>query len=200
MKLDEVKSLILQNGLTDELLTQFIRSLQRVHSNYNRCQHCYTFGVELKDTDPHGGIRLIKLGLENYAQTDHDRYRSWYNLGLLQESMKDHTAAKESYLLAVAADPRNQNLYLDLLRNELHLTGFRHSTDAEHFGMEAVKMEAFARQMHHAQFYLFLGMAVLCIHRKDAQGLRAAAERLAAPALRMCATPEALQFVQSLKL
>ncbi len=171
MKLDEVKAHILENGLTDELLADFAVCLNRVRINYDRCQHCYTFGAELVVRDPAGGIRLIQMGLEQFAQTDHDRYRSYYNLGLLQEAVKDYAAAKESYLFALSFCKENTNVYLDLLRNELHLTAFGFSEDLVHFTAEASNMTPFARQMPHAEFYLLLGRAVLQQTLQDEDGL-----------------------------
>lgn len=171
MKLREVKSLILQNGLTEDLLEAFLGCMKRVRTNYDRCQHCYTFGAELVDKDLAGGIRLIQMGLEQYAETDHDRYRSYYNLGLLQEAAKNYTTAKESYLLAFSFSKENTNVYLDLLRNELHLTGFGFSEDLVHFAAETSNMAPFARQMPHAEFYLLLGQAVLQQSQQDKDGL-----------------------------
>ncbi len=177
MKLEEVKAQILRCKLDDSLFEAFTACLKRVRGNYERCQHCYTFAAELMRIDAHGAIRLIHWGLAQYSETDFDRYRSYYNLGLIQESIGNYACAKESYLFALQ-NSNNANLSIDLLRTQLHLTEFSYSDDLAQYCQAASMLDSFAKDFPHAELYLLLGQAVLCMHEADNEKLYAIKQQI----------------------
>lgn len=66
MKIKEVEALMMQQGVTDELLHEYEKALRRSGSDYHRQQNCYVFGYNLRETDYAGAIRMVEFGMQRY--------------------------------------------------------------------------------------------------------------------------------------
>ena len=77
MKLAELEEKMMAEGFSEELFLQFREGLKRVRGNYNKCQHCYLTAYGLKAKDFEAAIRMIRYGLENFAELWVDFSRSY---------------------------------------------------------------------------------------------------------------------------
>lgn len=100
MKLDEVKLLICQQGLTDGLMAEFICSLRRVRGDFLRAQHCYLLAYEIKEHDYAGAVRLIGYGLKHFAADTMTRRFCYEHLARAHRANLNFEAAKACYDMA----------------------------------------------------------------------------------------------------
>ena len=110
MKLKDVEALFEAGQFSDELVEEFRKALRRVHGTFLRTQHCYTPAVSMPKENYLQAVAMIRLGLEEYAADDHDRMRSYENLGHICERAEDYPAAIRAYRTAmeIARDSDHQ--------------------------------------------------------------------------------------------
>ena len=89
MKLAEIENAMNTEGFSEELYSQFQDKLKYVRGNYNKCQHCYTTACGFKKQDLRHAIRMIQYGLDNFAESWIDYYRSYGNLADIYARLKD---------------------------------------------------------------------------------------------------------------
>lgn len=138
MKIREAEELILREGLTDALLAEYEKALQRSGSDYHRQQNCYILGYNLRERDYLGALRLVEFAMKRYRFTfPGDRRRGYEMLAHIHRDNGRADLAKQ-YLQVTRELLRQEQRgepqmgeTLELLRNELTLTAYRWSEDLE---------------------------------------------------------------------
>jgi len=180
MKLNEIEKTITTKGFTEDLFWDYVKALKRVPGNSLRCQHCYITALEMKSSDFDNAIRVIHFGLENYAETWLDHWRSNRNLGILYEKRKMYDKAKNIYLVMLdTLDETKQISYkadinFELLRAEMHVTSFNHSKELEAYYRKAMLANEFQQRSRHFIFYKSIAEMIIYDHLKDKNGFEAA--------------------------
>ena len=136
MKLDEVKGLICQQGVTDELMAEFLKSLRRVPGNWSKCQHCYLLAYELREWDYAGALRLIEYGLANFADCLTSERFCYEKLGQAHQANGAPEEAKRCFaiareLMAAETGRRPDVGTFQVLETELARTGYTWSEELE---------------------------------------------------------------------
>ena len=130
MKLAEVEEKMKTEGFSEELFLQFQEGLKRVRGNYNKCQHCYLTAYGLKSKDYEAAIRMIRYGLDNFAEKWTDFCRSYENLARIYLRRENYREARDCYLVELGkmvefGEERYADaLAVNLVFSELHCEGF----------------------------------------------------------------------------
>ena len=170
LKISEIESKMEQGYFSEQLFAEFQTALKRVPKKL-RCQHCYTTAYYLKDKRPKDGIRLIQFGLENYESDWVDQMRAHQNLGGIYESCKDYPSAKSAYEQALATVPDDfkndylPDLSMDILRAELHCSGFAYSEYLGELYQAVMQADEFEAEFRSFSFYR--AIAELIIAKKN---------------------------------
>lgn len=173
MKLNEIEKTITTKGFTETLFLDYIKALKRVPGNSLRCQHCYITALEMQSFDFDNAIRMIHFGLENYAETWLDHWRSNRNLVILYEKREMYDKVKDIYLLMISSlDETKQvsviiDIYFELLKTEMHLNGFNYSAELEEYYGKTVLASEFQQQFRHFIFYKSIAEMINYDHSKD---------------------------------
>lgn len=101
MRLKDIEALFEAGQFSDELVEEFRKALRRVRDPFLCTQHCYTTAVSMPKESYLQAVALIRLGLEEYAGDDHDRMRSYENLGHICDRAEDYPAAARAFRTAM---------------------------------------------------------------------------------------------------
>ena len=187
MKLDEVKLLICRQGLTDDLMAEFLLSLRRVRGVFLKAQHCYLLAYEIREQDYAGAVRLIEYALKHFAEDTMTRRFCYEHLARAHRANLNFGAAKACYDRAqqLLAAERHQHggtaaqaEALFALRNELELTGYQWSADLEQYCGQIDRADALLLGLRDEAFTLAAADYLIGEHHQDAQAMTAAARQL----------------------
>lgn len=171
MKIDEVKAMIREHGLTDELMAEFLLSLRRVRGNWNKTQHCYLLAYEIRESDYTGAVRLIQYGFQNFAEDDTSRRFCYEHLGRAHQANGRTDLAKECYQAAKELMKRTyggvEGDTLLALRNELELTGYHWSADLEALYHETDPESDIVWTLRPNSMLLAMAEYIVAEHRQD---------------------------------
>ena len=184
MKLDEVKLLICQQGLTEKLMEEFLFSLRRVRGGFLKAQHCYLLAYEIRERDYAGAVRLIEYALKHFAEDTMTRRFCYEHLARAHRANLNFGAAKACYDRAqqlLAAERHQQGgtavqaETLFALRNELDLTGYQWSADLERYCGQIDREDALLLALRDEAFTLAAADYLVGEQHQDAQAMAAAA-------------------------
>lgn len=180
MKLEEVKALIRQQGVTDELMAEFLNSLRRVHGGFLKAQHCYLLAYEIRASDYAGALRLIQYGYQHFAEDDVTRRFCYQKLGEVHQANGRADLAKPCYLAAKELLKREFGAAagdtLQALRNELELTGYAWSADLEALYLETAAQDDLIWTLRPNRLLLYMAEYLVARHRQDEAFMRRARE------------------------
>ncbi len=172
MKLDEVKALIRAQGVTDELMAEFLKSLCRVADNWNKCQHCYLLAYELRESDYAGALRLIEYGREHFADCLTAERFCYEKLGYvhrangaLEEAERCFAIARE--LMAAETGRRPDVGTFQVLETELERTGYTWSEELERLYDQIDPEESLVFGLRKVAFRLAAVEYLISEHRQD---------------------------------
>lgn len=187
MKLDEVKQLICQRGLTEALMAEFLLSLRRVRGGFLKAQHCYLLAYEIREQDYAGAVRLIEYALKHFAEDTMTRRFCYEHLARAHRANLNFGAAKAcndraQQLLAAERSRKNETAAqaeaLFALRNELELTGYQWSADLERSCGQIDREDALLLGLRDEAFTLAAADYLVGAQHQDAQAMAAAARQL----------------------
>lgn len=180
MKLSEVEEKLKTEGFSEDLFSLFLAGLKRVRGNYNKCQHCYTTAYALKGKDHEAAIRMVHYGLENFAGSWTDFYRSYENLARIYLRRDRFTEARECYLAELEkmtefkAEQYADVLAVDLVFAEMHCEDFACTDNLrKYYGLAGSDLAktAFTRR---ERFYYALAALVIALHDLGTEGAKPA--------------------------
>ena len=174
MKIKEAEALMLQQGLTDELLREYEKALRRSGSDFCRQQNCYVFAYTLADSDYPGALRLVEFAMQRYRFEYPDMVRRGYEmLAHIHEKNGRADLAKPYWQLAreLLKQERGGEAggSLPALRNELALTACRWSEDVERLWQEASQEDDLLWTLRPNGFLLAMAEYLVAEHRGDAE-------------------------------
>lgn len=187
MKLDEVKLLICRQGLTDELMAEFLLSLRRVRGAFLKAQHCYLLAYEIREQDYAGAVRLIEYALKHFAEDAVTRRFCYEHLARAHRANLNFGAAKACYDRAqqlLAAERHQQGgtaaqaEALFALRNELELTGYQWSADLERYCGQIDRADALLLALRDEAFTLAVADYLIGEQHQDAQAMTSARQQM----------------------
>ena len=175
MKIKEVEVLILQQGLTDELLQEYEKALRRSNSDYNRQQNCYILGYNLRERDYAGALRLMEFAMQRYQFTfPGDRRRGYEMLAHIHRDNGRVDMAKQYLQVARELLGRERSgegetgETLLLLQNELTLTAYHWSADLEALYYETDSESDIVWTLRPNSLLLAMAEYLVAEHRQDA--------------------------------
>lgn len=144
MKIDELKLQLLRGDLSDETITAFKKALNR-YSKEKRCAYAYTVAAQmLKRHKAYDlSLSLLQTALAEYAETSIDIMRCHWHMAAVYDAQENFTRAHEAYLDAFSALEEEDWPYYEtalgneLMRTELHRSGFCYTPDLVHYHMLA---------------------------------------------------------------
>lgn len=172
MKIKEAEVLILQQGLTDELLQEYEKALRRSNSDYNRQQNCYMLAEKLAARDYPGAVHLVEFAMQRYRFAGSFMCHWGYQLlGDIHRCAGRPDEAKRCYQIAREALPSKQRGMENdgLLRNELTLTGYQWSEDLERFYLETAPVAGLTFSLRKHALLLAMAEYIVAEHRKDVE-------------------------------
>lgn len=187
MKIGDVKVMICQQGLSDALMAEFLRSLRRVPGLWSKGQHCFLLGEEIAQTDYAGAVQLIEYGLQHFAHDTQACRLGYEHLARVHRANLAFDAAKACYDTArrLLAAERGQEAgcaasleALFALRNELDRTDFAWSADLEALCREVDREEEILFGMRGYALTLAMADCIIAEHAEDEQGIVAAREQV----------------------
>ena len=180
MKLAEIEEKMKTEGFSEELYLQFQEGLKRVRGNYNKCQHCYITAYDLKGQDFEGAARMIRYGLDNFAEMWIDFYRSYENLAKIFLRRDKYQEARACYLaelekmLELHEERYSDVLAVDLVFSELHCEGFACTDNLRRFHDLAKSDLAKTGFTRRERFYFALAELVIALHDQGVEGAQSA--------------------------
>lgn len=175
MKIKEAEALILQEGLTDELLAEYEKALRRSGSDYNRQQNCYILGYDLRQRDYLGAVRLVEFAMQRYQFTfPGDRRRGYEMLAHIHRDNGRPDLAKQYLQVArvlLAQERRGEGEMgetLLLLQNELTLTAYQWSEDVERIYLDTDPEDDLIWTLRPNSLLLAMAEYIVAEHRQDA--------------------------------
>ena len=184
MKLKEAESLILQQGLTDELLQEYEKALRRSRSDYCRQQNCYVLGYELRLRDYPGALRLVEYAMQRYRFEYLDMVRRGYEMlaHIHRDNGRPDLAkpylAMARQLLLQERGGEGGDTFLSL-RNELNLTRYQWSEELERLYLETDAANELIWTLRANGLLLAMAEYIVAEHRGDAAFMVQARERMA---------------------
>lgn len=180
MKLAEVEEKMMAEGFSEELFLQFQEGLKRVRGNYNKCQHCYITAYGLKSKDFEAAIRMIRYGLDNFAEKWIDFHRSYENLARIYLRRDNYREARACYLaqlekmLAFGEARYADVLAVNLIFAELHCEGFTCTDNLRKYHALAKSDLARTGFTRRDRFYFALAELVMALQDQGVDGAQAA--------------------------
>lgn len=172
MKIKEVEALMMQQGVTDELLHEYEKALRRSGSDYHRQQNCYVFGYSLRETDYAGAIRMMEFGMQRYRFEYPNMIRWGYEMLAHIHRDNGRPDLAKPYLevaqklLQQERDGETGETFL-LLRNELALTAYRWSEDLEKIYLETDPEGDLIWSLRPNELLLAMAEYIVAEHRTD---------------------------------
>jgi len=173
MKLDEVKQLIREQGATDELMAEFLRSLRRVPGNWSKAQHFWLLGHDLHQSDYASAVKLIRYGLEHFADCLTARRFCYEHLGRAHQANGAYAEAKACFETAktiLAAETGRDDGSIETfyaLQVELERTACTWSEDLERYYGGIDLTDGFFFDMRENAFRLVIAEYLISEHRGD---------------------------------
>ncbi|MBQ3099478.1 MAG: hypothetical protein IJC50_00660 [Clostridia bacterium] len=222
-KINDFEQKIIRQGMTDEDFVEYGKLLRRVRSNYSKRQHCYTTAIQFPRQYAEQAVKLIQYGLDNFEDNWFSTYTSYLYIGHIYEGINNYQKAFEAYLLAKKALGSEHPGYVyelskDLMWMKLHVDSFKYSAELEEYLTLYEKTDDFSKAFVNSEFKVTIVNIVVSMHR----GNIVKAKQFHEKAKEMCkpshlgklynillkhnyheslkATPEAITFVQRLKL
>ena len=180
MKLAEVEERMMAEGFSEELFLQFQEGLKRVRGNYNKCQHCYLTAYGLKAKDFEAAIRMIRYGLENFAELWVDFSRSYDMLARIYIRRESYREARACYLASFekmvefGEERHGDVLAVNLVFSELHCEGFTCTDNLRKFHDLAQSDLAKSGFTRRDRFYFALAELVIALQDQGVDGARSA--------------------------
>lgn len=184
MKLDEVKALIREQGATDALMAEFLKSLRRVPGNWSKGQHCWLLGHEIRQSDYVSAVKLIRYGLEHFADNLTARRFCYEHLGRAHQANGAHAEAKacfETAKILLAAETGRGDGSVETfyaLQVELERTECTWSEDLERYYREIDLTDGFFFDMRENAFRLAIAEYLISEHRGDEAFMAASVRKL----------------------
>lgn len=222
-KIDEFEQKIIKQGMTDADFVEYEKLLKMVRGNFSKCQHCYTTAIQFPLKYAEQAVKLIQYGLVNFEDGWFTTYTSYLYIGHIYEGISNYQKAFEAYLLAKEALGQDhpgyvQELSKDLMWMKLHVDSFKYSVELEEYLSCYEKTSDFSKSFLNAEFKIAIVNIVISLHH----GRLDEAKRYLEKARGICkpnyvgklytiltrnnyneslsTTPEAITFVQQLKL
>lgn len=172
MKIKEVESLIMQQGVTDELLCEYEKALRRSGSDYHRQQNCYIFGYSLRETDYAGAIRIVAFGMQRYRFEYPNMIRWGYEMLAHIHRDNGRPDLAKPYLALARTLLAQENGGADggaflAMRNELTLTSCRWSEDLERLYLETNPEDDLIWTLRPNTLLLAMTEYIVAEHRQD---------------------------------
>lgn len=183
MKLDEAKTLICEQGVTDETLTEFLQCLRRVPGAFLKCQHCYLLGYEIRAQDYEGALRLIRYGLKHFAEDTMSRRFCYEKLAEVHRAHQAWEEASACFAAAreLMAQERGGSAHIGafyVMMNELDRTGYTWSAELES-SYEQIDMEdSVFLGLRDNAFTLAIAEYLISEHRGDTAFMTRAKEQM----------------------
>lgn len=222
-KIDDFEQKLITQGMTDEDFVEYEKLLRRVRGDFLKRQHCYTTAIRLPVCYAGQALKLIQYGLEKFEGGWFSAYTSYLYMGHIYERISDYQKAFESYVSAKEVLGSGHPEYVaelskDLMWMKLHSDRFRYSAELEEYLSDYEKTNDFSKAFVNTEFKVAVAKTVIFMHN----GNVAEAKRYHRKAKEMCkpdytgklyntllkhnyreslnATPEAIAFVQQLRL
>lgn len=177
VKISQIEAVLCRGDITDENISAFKTALRRV-PKAARCQHCYTTAVSFPKEEWEAAVALIRYGLETCECCWVDRMRAYSNMADVYERSGDYAGALEAYQNALDAvedtvhEDYAPSLAADMLRVELHLSGFVYTDRLRQYYDLAIQEDDFEASFKHRVFYRAVAEMLIFSH----EGKRAEAE------------------------
>ena len=222
-KIDEFEQKIIKQGMTDADFVEYEKLLKRVRGNFSKRQHCYTTAIQFPRQYAEQAVKLIQYGLENFEDDWFSTYTSYLHMGHIYEGINNYQKAFEAYLLAKEAlgldHPKYvEDLSKDLMWMKLHIDSFNYSPELEAYLSCYEKTGDFSKSFVNAEFKVAIANIVISLHHgrfDEAKQFLEKARGICKPNYvgklynilvrhtyheSLNTTPEAIDFVQQLKL
>lgn len=222
-KIDEFEQKIIKQGMNDEDFAEYEKLLKRVRGNFSKRQHCYTTAIQLPQQYAKQAIKLILYGLDNFEDDWFSTYTSYLYMGHIYEGISDYPKAFNAYLLAKEALGLDHPQYVeelskDLMWMKLHVDSFQYSVELEEYLSCYEKTNNFSKSFVNAEFKVAVVSIVISMHHgkhDEAKQFLEKANGICRPNYigklyniltrhryqeSLCSTPEAIAFVQQLRL
>lgn len=178
MKLKDIEALFEAGQFSDALAEEFRKALRRVQGPFLRTQHCYATAVSMPKENYLQAVALIRLGLEEYAGDDHDRMRSYENLGHICDQAEDYPAAVRAFRTAMEIARDSDHEYIRgkdydawyarlLMKVEKKAKGFVYSPELREY-YELARRDEIGALFADAQLDQALTEAIIYDHDGDA--------------------------------
>lgn len=165
--------MIMQQGVTDELLQEYEKALCRSGSDYHRQQNCYILGYNLRERDYAGALRMVEFGMQRYRFEYSDMIRWGYEMlaHIHQDNGRPELAkpylALARELLAQERGGSDGGTFI-ALRNELTLTGCQWSQELEALYLETAPEDDLIWTLRPNSLLLAMTEYLVAEHRQDA--------------------------------
>ena len=189
MKIAEVEELIVQNGLSDELLEEFKLSLKRV-PKILRCQHCYitAYNLRIKKASKkqkrksfEDALRLIEYGIENHPERDLYLRLAYEHMGMAYGDAGEYEKAKVALQTAceIAGDSAAYTPYFAylLVRMELPCSKFSYTPYLQELYDKMLLADKFESERRVNIFNRSLTEIIIAEHNGDEKAKKLACER-----------------------
>lgn len=172
MKLSEIEQILQQGNITEETISAFKGALKHAPKS-SRCQHCYATAAAFPREKWKEAISLICYGLDACESSWVDQMRSYCNMATIYEAACDYPNALCAYQNALnAVKKENRRSYVpslsaDMLRAELHCSGFQYTDALYHYYNQSVEQDSFSKSFTHRQFYEAIAEMLIFTHRGE---------------------------------